>query len=190
MRSNEVSIIAASCRAVARTLVFSWVALLSMAGGPGIEEKGSGLASPVIAGEVRYHFRERLEGIKPGGKKFSAPAEERETLPPSRLLRSNAGEIRVVEGGVAHLPYRFTIKLTRSQDTGAETLEVTILDSTGKLLSGYPQTMENPFAKAARPSNKQFKIPVSEALAKTLEKTLLAKNQFLTHVDLSIDYSP
>jgi hypothetical protein len=145
--------------------------------------------APTLACEIRYHFRERLEGVKAGGKKFSAPAYEREALPQSTVA-ANGTQARLVQGRVAHLPYRFVIKLSRSRETAAEMLEVSILGSTGKPLSGYPQTMENPFAKVAGVSNKQFKIPVPKGLAKTIEKTLLARNQFLTQVDLSIDYSP
>ena len=50
--------------------------------------------------------------------------------------------------------------------------------------------MENPFAKAANPGSKEFEIPIAKGLAQTIEKTLLARNQFLTHVELVIESSP
>jgi hypothetical protein len=64
-------------------------------------------------------------GDKAGWKKYSAPAYEKEA---------------VVNGRVAHLPYRFVIQL---DEQGA--LEVNIFDSEGKALHGYPRKIENPF---------------------------------------------
>jgi len=40
--------------------------------------KAENEAPPALVGVVRYHFRERLEGVKPGGKQYSAPAYETE----------------------------------------------------------------------------------------------------------------
>ena len=171
-------------------LVYGSLALCGIAPDRAVADKTSQARSPQFSFEVRYHFRERFEGVAPGGKKFSAPAYERETLPQPNIVQVDGKETQVVEGAVAHLPYRFTIKLTKSQNANPGTLEVVILDRAGKALSGYPQTLENPFAKATGPSNRQFKIPVPADLAKRIEKTLLAKNQLLTRVDLSINYSP
>ncbi len=86
---------------------------------------------------------------------------------------------------MAHLPYRFLIKLSRSGESQAETLEVNVLDSAGKSLSGFPQTMPNPLARTGDANRKEFEIPVG-ALKKKIEKTLLAQEQFLTHVDLIV----
>ena len=188
MTWSEPSGIATAFRAGDR-LVLCCIALLGSVSGAAAGENESASAPPEVACEVRYHFRERLEGIKPGEKSVSAPADEREALPPSRVVLSNGQQTRLVEGRVAHLPYWFAIKLTRSR-AAAGTLEVNILDPTGKPLPGYPQTIENPFAKAATPSSKEFEIPIAKDLALTIGKTLLAKNQFLTHVELVIESSP
>jgi hypothetical protein len=141
-------------------------------------------ARPAITCQVRYHFRERLEGVKPGGKAFSAPAFEQEALKPSRSMVSDGKQTQLVEGRVAHLPYRFAIKLIGSGGTDADKLEVNILDANGKPLRGYPQTIKNPFAKAA--SAKEFEVPLAPALVKAIQKTLLAKNQYLTWVELIV----
>lgn len=88
---------------------------LSMLGSLTLPASAKDEVSPrslAIKGEVRYHFREELEGVKPGGKKYSAPAYEKEA---------------VVNGRVAHLPYRFVIQV---DEQGA--LEVNVLDSEGK----------------------------------------------------------
>ena len=189
MRWSEPRGIARAFRAGGR-LVLCCIALLGSVSGAAAGENESTSAPPKVACEVRYHFRERLEGIKPGEKSVSAPADEREALPPSRVVLSNGQQTRLVEGRVVHLPYRFAIKLSRSRGTAAGTLEVNILDTTGEPLPGYPQTMENPFAKAANPGSKEFEIPIAKGLAQTIEKTLLARNQFLTHVELVIESSP
>src|SRR5450432_1848706 len=144
----------------------------------GVETKEAAPASAAVTCEVRYHFRERLEGVKTGGKKFSAPADERQSLPASHLVVSNGRRTRVVNGRVPNLPYRFAIKWTESDGKEIGTLEVNIVDATGKPLGGYPQSLENPFA--AEPGSKE--------LAQTIEKRLLAKNQRLTNVDLLISW--
>lgn len=190
MRGSEPSGIATAFRAGRRTRVLSCIALLGIVSGAVAEENESASAPAKVACEVRYHFRERLEGIKPGEKNVSAPADEREALPPSRVVLSNGQQTRLVEGRVAHLPYRFAIKLTGSRGPAAGTLEVNILDTIGKPLPGYPQSIENPFARAVNPSSKEFEIPIAKELTQTIEKTLLARNQFVTHVDLVIESSP
>jgi hypothetical protein len=171
-------------------LLYISLALFGITADRAAADETSQARSPQFSSEVRYDFRERLEGVAPGGKRYSAPAFEREKLPQPKTVRLDGKETRVIEGTVAHLPYRFAIKLTESQNTKPGTLDVVILDSAGKALSGYPQSLENPFAKATGPANRQFKIPVSAELSKTIEKTLLAKNQRLTRVELSINYSP
>ena len=136
--------------------------------------------------EVRYHFRESIRGAKAGEKRFSAPSHEREALPLSRATISNDAIAQLIEGRVPHLPYRFLVKLIRSKDAGNETLEVSVLDNSGKPLTGFPQVMPNPLTKTGDSSRKEFEIPVSEPLKKKIEKSLLARDQFLTHVDLIV----
>jgi hypothetical protein len=122
--------------------------------------------------EVRYHFRERMEGVKPDGKQYSAPSYERE---------------RVVDGRVAHLPYRFEIKFG---EKGAGVLEVNILGGDGKPLHGYPKTIANASTGTVNRTSQEFEIPVAPDLARTIEKTLLAKNQHLTEIQLVVESSP
>jgi hypothetical protein len=139
-----------------------------------------------FACEVRYHFREHFRAAKPGEKRVSAPSYEREGLPRSRVTISDGVPERIVEGRVAHLPYQFSVKISQRSDSETGTLEVNVLDSSGKHLTGFPQAMPNPLTKTGDSSRKEFEIPIDRALKKKIEKTLLAKEQFLTHVDLII----
>jgi len=107
-------------------------------------------------------------------------------LPMSRIAVSDGSAARIVEGRVAHLPYQFLVRVSRSDKSQAEDLEVNVLDSSGKPLAGFPQVMPNPLTKTGDSSRKEFEIPVSEAVKKNIEKTLLEKDQFLTHVDLIV----
>ena len=66
------------------------------------------------------------------------------------------------------------------------TLEVNVLDATGKVLPVFPQTMPNPIARTGDTTRKEFEIPIGSALKKKIENRLLARDQFLTHVDLII----
>jgi len=141
--------------------------------------------TPGLAGVIRYHFRERLEGVKPGGKQYSAPAYETEELPPS-IAPSNGGQVRVIKGKVAHLPYSFVINLGGK---AAGTLEVKILTAAGKPLRGYPKTVANAFAQAAETTSQEFEIPVTPKFAAKIEKGLLEKNQHLTQVQLVVQTS-
>ena len=141
--------------------------------------------TPAIVGAIRYHFRERLEGVKPGGKQYSAPAYETEKLPPSSAP-SNTEHVQVIKGKVAHLPYSFLIKLGGK---GAGTLEVNILRADGKPLRGYPKTVANAFAKDAEVTSQDFEVPVTPKLAAKIEKNLLEKNQHLTQVQLVVQPS-
>src|SRR5437773_3354740 len=125
--------------------------------------------TPGLAGVIRYHFRERLEGVKPGGKQYSAPAYETEQLPPSSAP-SNKEQVRVIKGRVAHLPYSFVINLGGK---GAGTLEINILTADGKPLPGYPKTLANAFAQGAEATSQEFEIPVTPKLAAKIEKDLL-----------------
>jgi len=122
--------------------------------------------TPGLVGVIRYHFRERLEGVKPGGKQYSAPAYETEKLPPSSAA-SNGEQGRVIKGKVAHLPYSFVINLGAK---GAGTLEVTILTADGEPLSGYPKTVANAFGQAAEATSQEFEIPVTPKLSPTSKK--------------------
>jgi hypothetical protein len=176
---------------IGKMLAFSCVALLANLRVSAADKDDAASAPMPIACEVRYHFRERIADAKPGEKQFSAPATERESLPPSRLVDSDGQQAQVVEGRVAHLPsYRFAIKLSRSEGTDAGKLEVNILDAAGKPLSGYPQTMANPFADASEQDGKVFEIPITKYRTQMIEKTLLAKDQRLTYVGLVIKPSP
>lgn len=139
-----------------------------------------------FAAEVRYHFREKLRTAKPGEKPFSAPSHEREALPPSKLKTGDRSVARVVEGAVPHLPYHFLIKVVRTDAHQSETLEVNVVDRSGKPIAGFPQSMPNPLSKSAESSRKEFEIPISEPLKTRIEKTLLVKDQLLTHVELVI----
>jgi hypothetical protein len=139
-----------------------------------------------FACEVRYHFREHFLAAKPGQKKVSAPAHEREALPMSRIAISDGSAARIVKGRVAHLPYLFLIRITRSDKNQTEGLEVNVLDNSGKPVAGFPQVLPNPLTKTENSSRKEFEVPVSEAIKKKIGTTLLAKDQFLTHVDLIV----
>jgi hypothetical protein len=139
-----------------------------------------------FACEVRYHFREHFRNAKPDQKRVSAPSYEREPLPMSRITVSNGLETRIVEGRVAHLPYQFLVKVAQSNGSETETLEVNIVDSSGKSLAGFPQVMPNPLTRSGDISRKEFEIPIDEAVKNKIEKALLTKEQFLTHVDLII----
>src|SRR5436190_3493303 len=141
--------------------------------------------TPGLVGVIRYHFRERLEGLKPGGKQYSAPACETEQLP-TPSAPSNGEQGQVVEGKVAHLPYSFVINLGAK---GAGTLEVNILTMDGKPMRGYPKTVANAFAQGTEATSQEFEIPVTPKLAAKIEKGLLEKNQHLTQVQLIVQTS-
>ena len=141
---------------------------------------------PPFACDLRYYFREHLRDVRAGEKSFSAPAYERDALPLSRVTISDGSVARIVEGQVAHLPYRFLIKITRNSDADRGTLQVNIFDNLGKPLPGFPQIIANPLTRTGDSSRKDFDIPFAEALTKKIEKTLLAKDQFLTHIDLIV----
>ena len=157
------------------------VAVCGFATLPAIAENN---ATPALVGVIRYHFRERLEGVKPGGKQYSAPAYETEQLPLSSAP-SNKEQVQVIEGRVAHLPYSFVINLGGK---GAGTLEVKILSADGKPLRGYPKTVANAFAQGEATSQ-EFEIPVTPDLAAKIEKDFLEKNQHLTQVQLVVQTS-
>jgi hypothetical protein len=158
------------------------VAVCGFATLPAIAEND---VTPSLAGVIRYHFRERLEGVKPGGKRYSAPAYETEQLPPSSAP-SNKEQAQVIEGRVAHLPYTFVINL---DGKGAGTLEVKILTADGEPLRGYPKTVANAFARGSEATSQEFEIPVTPQLAAEIEKELLEKNQHLTQVQLVVQAS-
>ena len=171
-------------------LAFSCIALLANQCASAAEKEQAASAPAAIACEVRYHFRERIAGAGPGEKQFSAPEHETEALPASKAVASDGQQAQLVEGRVAHLPYRFTIKFTQGDGTDAAKLEVRILDPAGKPVSGYPQTVANPFDDASDPGGKAFEIPITKSRTQAIEKTLLAKNQHLTYVALVIKPSP
>ena len=158
------------------------LAVCGFAGLPAIAENE---VTPGLVGVIRYHFRERLEGVKPGRQQYSTPAYETEALPPS-IAASNGEQGRVIKGKVAHLPYSFVINLGGK---GAGTLEVKILTADGKPLRGYPKTVANAFAKGAEATSQDFEIPFTPKLAAKIEKGLLAKNQHLTQVQLVVQTS-
>lgn len=158
---------------------------LAMCGFAGVPAQAENEVTPAIVGVIRYHFRERLEGVKPGGKQYSAPAYETEKLPPSSAA-SNGEQGRVIKGKVAHLPYSFVINLGAK---GAGTLEVKILTADGEPLRGYPKTVANAFAQGSEATSQDFEIPVTPKLSAEIEKGLLEKNQHLTQVQLVVQTS-
>jgi hypothetical protein len=139
-----------------------------------------------FACEVRYHFREHFRNAKPGEKSVSAPSFEREGLPMSRIAILDGVAERTVEGRVRHLPFQFLVKISQRDGTKAGTLEVNVLDTSGKPLTGFPQVMPNPLTNTVDSIRKDFELPVGSALKKKIEKSVLAKNQFLTYVDLIV----
>ena len=158
---------------------------LAVCGFASLPAKAENEVTPAIVGVIRYHFRERLEGVKPGGKQYSAPAYETEQLPPSSPP-SNGEQVQVIEGRVAHLPYSFVINLGGK---GAGILEVKIVTADGEPLRGYPKTVANAFAPGAEATSQDFEIPVAPKLAAKIEKDLLEKNQHLTQVQLVVQTS-
>ena len=171
-----------------RTAVFSftWCCIFGMLALPAFGAGEPSQEPAPFACEIRYHFRENVRGAKPGEKRVSAPSHEREALPLSRATISKDASVQSIEGQVPHLPYRFLIKIVRLTDAGRETLEVNVLDDSGKPLTGFPQDMANPLTRTGDSSRKEFEIPVSEPLKKKIEKTFLARDQFLTQVDLIV----
>jgi hypothetical protein len=143
-------------------------------------------APPPFACEVRYHFREQLRATQPSHKSFSAPSHEREALPVSQVTTSDDSITRFVRGRVAHLPYRFLVRIIRTTKGQGEMLEVNVVSTSGKPLAGFPQIMPNPLNRTENSSRREFELPVNEILRKKIEKTLLQKNQFLTSVDLIV----
>src|SRR6266480_867257 len=158
---------------------------LAVCGFASIPAKAENEVTPAIVGVIRYHFRERLEGVKLGGKQYSAPAYETEKLPQSSAP-SNGEQGQVIKGKVAHLPYSFVINLGAK---GARTLEVNILTPDGEPLRGYPKTVANAFGQAAEATSQDFEIPVTPKLSAKIEKDLLQKNQHLTQVQLVVQTS-
>lgn len=141
---------------------------------------------PPFACEVRYHFREHLPDAKPGEKSVSAPAFEREGVPLSRVVISEGVATRIVEGRVAHLPYQFSVKIGKKSYSEIGTFEISVLDGSGKPVTGFPQIMPNPLTKTGDSSRKEFELPITEAVRTNIEKTLLKRDQFLTYVDLTV----
>jgi len=140
-----------------------------------------------FACEVRYHFREHFRRVKPWRIAVSASSFKREGLPKLRVADLNGVPERIVEGRVGHLPYQFLVKISRANGgSEAETLEVKVLDSSGRPLAGFPQVMPNPLTKGGDISRKEFEMHIDQALKEKIEKSLLAKEQFITHVDLIV----
>jgi hypothetical protein len=139
-----------------------------------------------FACEVRYHFREQLGDAKPSHKRFSAPYYEREALPASQVTTSDDSITRIVRGRVAHLPYRFLVRVIRTAKDEGETLEVNVVTNSEKPLVGFPQILPNPLSKTENLTRRTFELPINETIKKKIEKTFLQKNQFLTHIDLVI----
>lgn len=170
----------------ALSLMFRWSFFAAFPALPASGVNESNSLPPSFACEVRYHFREHLGATKPGEKRVSAPSYEREALPTSRVANSDGSSTRLVEGRVAHLPYQFLVKVAQSNGSETGTLEVNIVDNSGKPVAGFPQIIPNPLTRTGDTSRKEFEIPIDQALKKKIEHALLAKGQFLTHVDLII----
>jgi hypothetical protein len=150
---------------------------------PAFADEPSDVPQP-FACEVRYHFREHFPNAKPGEKSVSAPSFQREALPISHTTILDGFAERTVEGCVPHLPFQFSVKISQRDDS--ETLEINVLDSSGKSLNGFPQVMPNPLTKTGDSTRTEFELPVRSALKRKIEKSLLAKNQFITYVDLVV----
>jgi hypothetical protein len=76
--------------------------------------------------------------------------------------------------------------MSRGNDSETGTLSVNVLDSSGKPLSGFPQVVQNPLSRTGDTSRKEFEVPISRALKKKIEKSVLVQDQFITHVDLIV----
>jgi hypothetical protein len=136
--------------------------------------------------KFRYHFREHFGHAKPGEKTVSAPAFKREGLPKLRVADLNGVPERIVEGRVEHCRISFGKDQPnkwrqRSRNTG-----MNVLDSSGKPLAGFAQVIPNPLTKGGDISRKEFEMPIDQALKEKIEKSLLAKEQFITHVNLIV----
>src|SRR5438477_12502425 len=66
-------------------------------------EDEAAAVAPTLACEIRYHFRERLEGVKADGKKFSARVNEGEAWRQSTFV-GNGEKPGLVQGRVGALP--------------------------------------------------------------------------------------
>jgi len=122
-------------------------------------EEPSSTPAP-FACEIRYHFREHFRRVNPWGIAVSAASFKREGLPKLRVADLNGVPERIVEGRVGHLPYQFLVKISRaSGGSGAETLEVKVLDGSGRPLAGFPQVMPNPLTRAATSVERSLKCP-------------------------------
>ena len=162
-----------------------WCCLLGMVALPALcAEEPTEKPAP-FACEIRYHFREKIPDAKPGEKQFSAPSHEREVLPLPRLVALKGIDAQEVKGEVKSLPYKFLIRVTRGR-AGKETLKVNVLDESGRPLPGFPKLIPNPLTRTGDSSRKDFEIAISEPLKKKIEKSLLAKDQFLTYVKLIV----
>lgn len=152
---------------------------------PAFADEPSDVPQP-FACEVRYHFRERFPEAKPGEKGVSAPSFQREGLPISSSAVLDGVSERIVEGCVTHLPFEFSVKISQRSDSETGILEVNVFDCSGMSLTGFPQVMPNPLTKTGDSSRTEFELPVGSALKKRIAKSLLAKNQFITYVDLIV----
>jgi hypothetical protein len=137
-----------------------------------------------FACEIRYHFRENIRDATAGEKQVSASSHEREVLPLSRAIALKGVFAQEVQGQVKSLPYKFLIRVTRGR--GAETLKVNVLDDSRRPLPGFPKLIANPLTRTGDSSRKDFEIAISEPLKKEIERSLLAKDQFLTYVSLIV----
>jgi hypothetical protein len=134
-------------------------------------------AAPIqFVSEIRYHFRERFTDVPPGQKELSAPEAEHEMLPLSFVTQSGHRVGRVVEGSVAHLPYRFRVSVFHPDVT------VEIFEGE-RLLKGFPQTIQHSFTKHWD-SRIDFVIPVDEGTTSLLERSLLGENCFLAYANI------
>lgn len=136
----------------------------------------SGAAPIQFVSDIRYHFRERFTDVPPDQKQVSAPATIHEILPLSFVTQSGHRVGRVVEGSVAHLPYRFRVTVFHPDIT------VEIFDGE-RLLKGFPQTIQHSFTKHWD-SRIDFIIPIDEGVTSTVERSLLGDNCFLTYANI------
>ena len=151
-----------------------------------IWSRGAYLRAPAVRMRSSLLLSRAILGCQTGRERCLSSIIRTRGLPRSRLLMSKDLATRIVKGRVAHLPYRFSIKISRGNDSEPGTLEVNVLNSSAKSVAGFPQVMQNPLSRTGDTSRREFEIPISRALKKNIERRLLVHDQFVTHVDLIV----
>ncbi len=115
-----------------------------------------------FACEVRYHFL----GFHSNDERPSYRDCDIESLPPSFITKlHNDFYARVVKGSVKNLPYSFTIKMTKKNNSDPGIIEVNVIDaSTKKSINGFPRQIASPLKQNLEDERTDFDIKVPEAL--------------------------